>query len=224
MSVTGSTHNMGFTLTQTFPSQSNGLRPTSLLDQGMPPWMAPPFVKPSVSNGASVSWFQGHETTRLPETNNFNLSIQRQLSSSMILEASYNAVIGAHLQAQLLDYNQVDPRYLTAFGTIAQSTTVLNSQVGSATANAAGIVAPYAGFTGTVRQSLRPFPQYTYIDTFAGQGDHSGHSSYHAAIIRLEKRYSARLTLQTSYVFSNLITDADSYSGNATTGRGNGCC
>jgi len=224
MSVTGSTHNMGFTLTQTFPSQSNGLRPTYLLNQGMPPWTAPPFVNPSVSNGSSVSWFQGQETTRLPESNNVNLSIQRQLSSSMIVEASYNAVIGSHLQAQLLDFNQVDPRYLTAFGTIAQSTTVLNSQVGSATANAAGIVAPYPGFTGTVKQALRPFPQYTYIDTFAGQGDHSGHSSYHAAIIRLEKRYSGGLTLQTSYVFSKLITDADSYWGNATTSTANGCC
>src|SRR3954463_3211832 len=35
MAVTGSAHNMGFTLTQTFPNQSNGLRPTFLLNQGM---------------------------------------------------------------------------------------------------------------------------------------------------------------------------------------------
>ena len=101
----------------------------------MPPWTAPPFINPSVSNGTSVSWWQGKETTRPPETNNFNFSIQRQLSSSMLLEASYNGVIGSHLQAQLLDYNQVNPAYLTAFGSIAQSTAVLNSQVGSALAN-----------------------------------------------------------------------------------------
>jgi len=224
MAVTGSTHNMGFTLTQTFANQNNGLQPTYLLNQGMPPWTAPPFINPSVSNGAAVSWFQGQETTRLPETNNFNFSIQRQLSSSMILEASYNAVMGSHLQAQLLDYNQIDPKYLTAFGNIAQSTAVLNSQVGSATANAAGIGLPYPGFKGTVKQALRPFPQYSYIDTFAGQGDHSGHSTYHAGIIRLEKRYSGGLTLQTSYVFSKLLTDADSYWGNATVSGGNGCC
>jgi hypothetical protein len=224
MSVTGSTHNMGFTLTQTFANQTTGIQPTYLLDQGMPPWTAPPFINPSVSNNAAVSWFQGKETTRLPETNNFNLSIQRQLSSSMILEVSYNAVIGTHLQAQLLDYNQINPKYLTAFGTIAQSATVLNSQVGSATANAVGIVAPYPGFKGTVKQSLRPFPQYTYIDTFAGQGDHSGHSAYHAGILRIEKRYTRGLTLQASYVFSKLLTNADSYWGNNTTSTGNGCC
>ena len=224
VSVTGSTHNMGFTLTQTFPNQSNGIQPTFLLNQGMPAWTAPPFVNPAVSNGASVSWWQGKEATRLPETNNFNVSIQRQLSGSMVLEGSYNAVIGSHLQAQLLDYNQDNPLYLTAFGDIAQSTAVLNSQVGSATANAASVVAPYPGFKGTVKQALRPFPQYTYIDTFAGEGDHSGHSTYHAGIVRLEKRYAKGLTFQASYVFSKLLTDADSAWGNAATGTGNGCC
>jgi hypothetical protein len=224
VSVTGSTHNMGFTLTQTFPNQTNGIQPTFLLNQGMPPWTAPPFINPSVSNGASVSWWQGQEASRLPETNNFNLSIQRQISSSSVLEVSFNRVVGSHLQAQLLDYNQINPSYLTAFGNIQQSTAVLNSQVGSATANAAGIVAPFPGFKGTVKQALRPFPQYTYIDTFAGQGDHSGHSTYNAGIIRFEKRYSHGLTFQTSYVFSKILTDADSAWGNAATSGGNGCC
>jgi hypothetical protein len=224
MAVTGSAHTMGFTLTQTFPNQSNGIQPTFLLNQGIPAYTVPPFINPSVSNGASVSWFQGKETTRLPETNNFNFSIQRQLNSSMILEASYNAVIGSHLQSQLLDVNQDNPSYLTAFGNITQSTAVLNSQITSATAKAAGVVAPYPGFTGTVKQAVRPFPQYTLVDTFGGQGDHSGHSAYHAGIIRLEKRYSQGLTLQTSYVFSKILTNADSYWGNATTLTGGGCC
>jgi hypothetical protein len=224
MSVTGSTHNMGFTLTQSFPNQTNGLQPTYLFSQGMPPWTAPPFINPSVSNGSTVSWFQGHETTRLPETNNFNFSLQRQLTGSMLVEVSYNAVIGSHLQTQLLDVNQDNPSYLTAFGTIQQSTAVLTSNVGSATANAAGITAPYPGFTGTVKQALRPFPQYGTIQTFEGQGDHSGHSAYHAAILRFEKRYSHGITFQASYVFSKILTDADSYWGNNTTSGGNGCC
>ncbi|HEX4770999.1 MAG TPA: TonB-dependent receptor, partial [Bryobacteraceae bacterium] len=224
MAVTGSTHNMGFTLTQNFPNQSGGIQPAFLLSQGMPPWTAPPFINPSVSNGTSVSWWQGKETTRPPEFNNFNFSIQRQLSSNTLIEASYNGVVGSHLQAQLLDYNQVNPAYLTAFGSIAQSTAVLNSNVGSALANSFGIAAPYPGFKGTVQQALRPFPQYTVIDTFGGQGDHSGHSTYHAGLIRLEKRYSSGVTFQTSYVFSKLITDADSYWGNAATNTANGCC
>ena len=87
-----------------------------------------------------------------------------------------------------------------------------------------GVFAPYPGFTGSVKQALRPFPQYTLVDTFAGQGDHSGHSTYHAAIIQFQKRYSRGMTFQTSYVFSKIITNADSYWGNNTTSGGNGCC
>ncbi|HLJ18057.1 MAG TPA: TonB-dependent receptor [Bryobacteraceae bacterium] len=222
--VTGSTHNMGFTLTQTFPNQSNGINPTYLISQGIPPWTAPPFINPSVSNGSSVSWFQGQEVSRLPESHNINLAIQRQLTSSMVLEGSYNGVIGEHLQTQVLDYNQDNPSVLTRFGNIVQSTAVLNSQIGSATANAAGVFAPYPGFTGTVKQALRPYPQYTLVDTYAGGGDHSGHSAYHAGIIQLTKRYSRGLSLQTSYVFSKIITNADSFWGNNTSTGGGGCC
>ncbi len=215
VSVSGSTHNMGYTLTQTFSSSDAGILPTYTMDGGMPPWTAPPFINPSVSNGTSVAWFQGNEGTKLPAFDNMNVSIQRQLSSSMVFEIGYNGVLGDHLQAQLLDYNQISPKYLTEFGTVAQSTTVLNSLVGSATANAAGITAPFSGFNAlwgsraTVAQALRPYPQYTYIDTYAGQGDHSGHSTYHALITKLNKRVAGGLTIQASYVLSKILTDSD---------------
>jgi hypothetical protein len=65
-----------------------------------------------------------------------------------------------------------------------------------------------------VAQALRPFPQYNVIDTYAGQGDHSGHSTYHAGIVKLTKRLSNGLTFQGSYVFSKLLTDSDSAWGN----------
>ena len=215
VSVSGSTHNMGYTLTQGFSSSDAGILPTYTMDGGMPPWTAPPFINPSVSNGTNVAWFQGNETTKLPAFDNFNFSIQRQLGNSTVAEVAYNGVLGSHLQSELLNYNQINPSYLTAFGTVAQSTTVLNSLVGSATADAAGINAPFTGFNklwgngATVAQALRAFPQYTYINTYAGEGDHSGHSTYHAAIVKFNKRVANGLTFQTSYVFSKLLTDSD---------------
>ena len=215
VSVSGSTHNSGYTLTQTFSNSSSGLNPTFTLDNGLPPWTAPPFINPSVSNGASVAWFQGNETTKLPAFDNFNFSVQRQLGNSMVAEIGYSGVMGEHLQTQLLQYNQINPSYLTKWGTVAQSITVLNSLVGSAAANAAGVTAPFPTFNSlwgsraTVAQALRPFPQYTAIDTYAGQGDHSGHSTYHAAILKLSKRLSQGLTFNASYVFSKIITDSD---------------
>jgi hypothetical protein len=215
VSVSGSTHNSGYTLTQTFSNSSSGILPTYTMDQGMPAWTAPPFINPSVSNGTSVAWFQGNETTKLPAFDNLNFSLQRQITGSMVAEIGYNGVLGSHLQSELLQYNQISPKYLTAFGTVAQSITVLNSLVGSTTANAAGIAAPFPTFNAlwgsraTVAQALRPYPQYTYIDTYAGQGDHSGHSTYHALIAKFTKRVSSGLTFQTSYVFSKILTDSD---------------
>ena len=88
--------------------------------------------------------------------------------------------------------------------------------IDSPAAVAAGITAPFPGFQqlwksrATVAQALRPFPQYSTIDTAGGQGDHSGHSTYHAGLVKLEKRYASGITFQTSYVFSKLLTDADS--------------
>jgi hypothetical protein len=215
VSVSGSTHNSGYTLTQTFSNSSSGQTPTFTMDQGMPPWTAPPFINPAVSNGTSVAWFQGNETTKLPAYDNIYFSIERQLGGSMVLEGAYNGVMGEHLQAQLLQYNSLPVADLTKFGTVAQSTIVLNSVVGSATANAAGVFAPFPTFNAlwgsraTVAQALRPFPQYTGIDTYAGQGDHSGHSTYNAFLLKFQKRLSHGITLQSSYVFSKILTDAD---------------
>ena len=57
------------------------------------------------------------------------------------------------------------------------------------------------------------------IDTYAGQGDHSGHSTYHALYLKFQKRYSNGLTFQGSYVLSKLLTDSDSAWGNANRRR-----
>ena len=215
--VTGSTHQRGFTQTLSFGNSSQGIQPTFLFNQGLPPWPVPPFIAPSFANGDNIPWWQGNEATRPPEMHNFNFSIQRQLTSSLVVDLAYDGVMGTHLQTQLLNYNQVNPIYLQQYGV-----GLLNQQFDSPAAVAAGITAPYATFKSqwgsraTVAQALRPFPQYNGIDTYGGGGDHSGHSTYHSGIIKLEKRYSRGLTFTTSYVFSKLLTDSDSYWGSGT--------
>src|SRR5499427_2570924 len=92
--VTGSTHQRGFTLIYQPSNGSSGIQPTFILNQGFPAWKAPPFVDPSFSNADSMPWWQGQEATRPPEMHNFNFSIQRQVTESMVVEASYNAVLG----------------------------------------------------------------------------------------------------------------------------------
>ena len=77
--VSGSTHQRGFTQTYSAPQGSGGITPGFTLDQGFPAYPVPPFIDPSFANKDNIPWFQGQEATRPPEFNNFNLSIQRQV-------------------------------------------------------------------------------------------------------------------------------------------------
>jgi hypothetical protein len=210
--TSGSTHQKGFTLTTGFSNSSNNIQPTFLFKNGLPPWTAPPFIDPSFSNLQGIPWWQGHEATRPPEIHNFSLSIQRQITSTFLVEGGYSGVLGTHLVSGLLQYDQINPSYLNTLGI-----SLLTQAFDSAAAVAAGIRAPYPNFKSdwgsraTVNRALRPYPQYDGIDTSAGGGDHSGHSTYHAGMLRVEKRYGHGLTFQSSYVFSKLLTDSDSY-------------
>ena len=205
--VTGSTHFEGAISIFRPTSTDGGITPAFRLDTGLPPFPQPPSVNPAFSNGNNTAYWND-EAVRLPESYDWTFSIQRQLSSSLIFETSYNATIGAHLVSGLLRMNQVPFSAFQRYGL-----SVLQSNITSAAAQTAGIQRPYPSFNGSVAQALRPYPQYLDIQTREGHGDKSGHSSYHAWIAKLEKRYSAGLLFQTSYVLSKLITDSDSYVG-----------
>jgi len=58
-----------------------------------------------------------------------------------------------------------------------------------------------------VTQALRPFPQYTTINTLDGGGDRIGHSTYHSLTVKYNKQYSAGTIVQASYTFSKLLSD-----------------
>jgi hypothetical protein len=66
----------------------------------------------------------------------------------------------------------------------------------------------------SVGQALRPFPQYLTIDT-SQSGDKSGHSTYNALVLKLDRRFSKGLTMQWSYALSKILTDSDTYYANA---------
>ncbi|MEP7366818.1 MAG: TonB-dependent receptor [Acidobacteriota bacterium] len=212
--ITGSAHFEGSTLVFSASSLDNGVTPIFLLDQGLPPYVKPPVIDPTFSNGASPAYWDG-EAVRLPENYQWTLSVQRQLSSSLVFEANYSATIGAHLVSGLKRYNQLPFSALEKYGRA-----LLTSSIDSPQAAAAGLRRPYQDincqFSSTcaavsVAQAIRPFPQFRDINTASGAGDKSGHSSYHAVILKLDKRYGSGVTLQGSYVFSKLITDSDGY-------------
>jgi len=97
---------------------------------------------------------------------------------------------------------------------------LLNSSITSAAAVAAGIKVPYPNFTNpnvqrsrTVAQALRPYPQYLAVNAQSGGGDKTGRSHYHAGVLKVNQRLTGGVSLQGSYAYSKLMTDADSFSG-----------
>ncbi|MBM3738236.1 MAG: TonB-dependent receptor [Acidobacteria bacterium] len=219
--VQGSGHFAGFIGQYVFTNATQGVQPTFKLDQGLPAYRLPPSIDPAFSNGNTVDWWQGQEMTRAPENLFWTFSIQRQMAANTVVEIGYNAMIGTHLQTGLLNYNQVPTAAMNSlierFG-VTQAFNILRSDINSAAARNAGITAPYPSFATqqlrTVNQSLRPYPQYQQVVTGVQNGDKSGHSSYHAMVIKADRRFSRDLTFQWSYVLSKLITDSDTYFAN----------
>ncbi len=167
----------------------------------------PPSTNPGFNTNADVPWWQGQEVSRLPENWNWTLSVQRELPGKFLVEASYNASIGVHLIAGLVNVNQLDSKYVyDPRVNPLRGLAITNSAV-----VAAGFTKPYASFPDNLalERALRPFPQYANINTWAGNGDRSGHSTYHAAVLKMERRVSDGVYLQGSYVFSKMLSNAD---------------
>ncbi len=218
--VQGSGHFAGFIGQYQFSNLSQGVQPTFKLDQGLPAYQLPPSINPAFSNGNTVDYWNGQDATRAPENISWTFNIQHQLTSNLVVEAGYNASAGMHLQSGLLNINQVPTRIfndlVSRFGN-AQALNILRANITSTLATQAGIGLPYTGFTGTVAQALRPFPQYQQIVTGSQNGDKSGHSTYHAFVLKADRRFAKGATFQWNYLFSKLLTDSDTYFANSAT-------
>jgi hypothetical protein len=96
-----------------------------------------------------------------PRYTNWNLSVQRSLTSSLVVTAAYVGGLGTSLAgaAPGLWTNQTDPKYLVLGSLLNATATAAN--VAAAAAIVPGIKLPYATFSGgTIAQMLKPFPQY----------------------------------------------------------------
>jgi hypothetical protein len=186
---------LGFNPTTQVTSLDNGLTPGWVLSQGIPPLNTQLNLSPSAANGQSVTFFED-SSNRLPRSQNMSFTVQRGLGQAASIDASYVGLIATRQVApQLLNYNQVDPRYLSLGSLLTQN-------INSAAAVAAGIPRPYPTFTGTVAQALRPFPQYQTVSSAAAK---AGKSQYHSMQLRLRQRFSAGLSLEANYTWSKAL-------------------
>jgi len=147
-------------------------------------------------------------TLRRGSSQQFNFNIQQELPSQVLLEVGYAANRGAGLPGQrAADY--------LPFAAIENQTV---AQLQAARPNPyCGIMHPRLTCNANVSAAtlLDTYPQFSgaaVLDTFAD-------SSYHALLIKVERRLSKGLTMLGSYVFSRLM---DNHLGNGANVNVNG--
>lgn len=205
---------LGFNTTANFVSLDQGATPAFLLRDGMPTeFQRPPFINPAFGNNNNVTASIREETARMPVTHIWRFDVQRELPGGVLAEAAYTGTRGLRLNAPgLRNLNQVPSRYL-GLGS------VLTANITSAAAQQAGIAPPFPGFTGVVRQALRPFPQVLNITSAE---DKLGSSRYHAMELKLQKRFSGGMQALVAYTFSKNMTDVqDALAGISASGMQN---
>ena len=166
-------------------------------DGGFPPSPNPPILDPAYVNGQNPQYID-KSFGRPGLIQSWSLQIQQQVTKDMVATVGYVGQRSTHLRSSLQNINNISPQDFTLGDALSQNLA----------GNTVGVGSPYPGFTGQVQQALRPFPQYGYIYTDVLQN--IGQASYHSLQATVERRFSAGLSLQTSFTWAKIITDADS--------------
>jgi hypothetical protein len=169
-----------------------------------------PFT-PDGQNGSNGVILVPANSGRPADVQTWNLDIQRQIASNLMVSIAYVGSKGTHLPALNIIPNQVNPSFLALGNDLGMKATCLAAGTCPA-AVAAGVTLPYPSFTGQINQLLRPFPQYGDFNQEDNSftPDRTGNSTYHAMQLQANKRFAAGLSFLVSYTVSKNLTDADS--------------
>jgi hypothetical protein len=187
----------GFAQTSTSYPQADPNRPAFQLRQGFPSAPIPPqgrALGPAAFLGQAVAYDETNGD--IPRIQQFSLSLQQQLWTSWLFEASYAGNLGRGLTAGGYDMNQLDPQYLS----LGQA---LQAQVPNPYAGR--VPGALGGATISREQSLRPYPYYGNITV---RNPRLGSYNSHLLLLSAEKRMSRGLTFLFSFTGGKIISDS----------------
>lgn len=187
-----------------FSSQINALKP---------PVKDAATLSANLLNQAPFYYFPG--AGRAPYFADWNFTVERSISANSLIRATYHGVVGVKLLSRQQSQNQLDPKYWATYGTLLSSP--VSSVLNNPTVIAAGFKLPYPSFPTNLQlqQALRPFPQFSDINSNAG-GQNDGHSTFHALETSFEHRFNKGLFMLVSYSFAKLISGSNGEDANRT--------
>jgi len=187
----------GYSQTTPFVSTVNGAIPIGNISNPFPNGLIPPLglgapTTPAANLGLAISYYQPKELT--PQIQQWNFTVQHQITKSLALEVSYDGMKGNHLPEVGYFLSQLMPSQL-------------GPQVTQTVQN------PFSGIisTGTLSTAtttaghlMAPFPQYASVQVFEPD---EAIANYNALLVKVEKRMSNGFTFMLSYTFSKLLDD-----------------
>jgi hypothetical protein len=202
----------GFNPVVNFGNSLSGYEPAFYLDKGFPAYSTAPNVSQGADNGHSPQYRPTYGN-HLSYTQQWNLTVERKITTSSFVSVAYVGNKGTHLPSQMQPLNYLNPSLLTSMGS-----TELNTVFQPGQASLFGVNAPYAGWAQqlntaggcapTVAQALVAYPQF--CGGLTGVNENQGTSIYHALQMNFQKNFSGGLYLQANYTYSRLTTDASS--------------
>jgi len=194
----------GFTAANPLPPAPDGFSAAFRFQDGWPAdrFPRPPFINPALQLGAIAAEVRP-EFGKGAYVQTWNLNVQREVKGGVLIDLAWAAAKGTRLTSRLDWPNALEPRHLSLGN-------LLYADINSAAARSAGIPIPYAGFTGTVAQALRPYPHYFDVRSW---WQNYGHSTYHAFQMKVDKRFSSGLNFLAAYTWSKSLSNGDSQQG-----------
>jgi hypothetical protein len=196
----------GYSAKPSFQSGDGGFTPLIYWNKESFPqnFQRPPAIDPTFLNGQAISYIP-RNGDRLPQTVNWVLDIEREVAHNLSLDVMYIGSKATHLglSGSAAQKNYVDKSYLSqGYGLLA-----------SCTATNGCSTVPYSNFesqlgsSATVAQSLKPYPQYTYVGIDAVLLP-EGNSHYHSLQVKATKRMSYGLSGLAFFTWSKNMTNA----------------
>jgi hypothetical protein len=170
--------------------------------------------------GSDIQWFDpDYKTSRMQQ---WSFDIQQELPGNFVASAGYIGHYADRLKSNFTRLNALPLEALRLGAPLLFKPLANVTQAERNYAAAVGVPLPsspdavFAGFNGSVAQSLRPFPQYNQINNLV---ESKGKSWYNALQLKLDRRFSQGFQFGLSYTWSKLITNAsEDLTGNSPLG------
>lgn len=208
---------LGYAATPSFNTPNGGITPGFYWDSGFPGYTHAPFFDPTLSTGfntttgptgGGISYGDPLLGGIAPRTQNWNFTVERQLTPTTVMNVSYAGSNSHFLPTGIgrgIYADQILPQYAALGNLLTATATPAN--LAAADAIIPGIGLPYASFNGSIGQALLPWPQYS------GVGDNFpdiGNSNFNSMQMAIQRHFSKGLQFLVSYTVGKEIDDAGS--------------